>query len=236
CATLAGDQHGRDAVGSLADRLEDVEHLRALAEEVLEAALPPQLAFESLVLVLEPFPLERVGDGQLDLVDLEGLRQVVVGAELHRLDGRLGGGERGDHEDHRLGRLLLGGAQHRESVHLPHAEVGDDEVERVALPRLDRGFAAVAHTSSFWPGTAVAPTLSSPPWGIASTAFRQRFQSTCRNCSGSTRQTRGEENARTILRPLAAPRCSSRRRTPSSAPATFTAWKASGAGRAYSRK
>src|SRR5207247_2503486 len=69
CATLAGDQHGRDAIGSLADRLEDVEHLRALAEEVLEAALLPQLAFESLVLVLEPFPLERVGDGQLDLVD-----------------------------------------------------------------------------------------------------------------------------------------------------------------------
>src|SRR5207247_9932200 len=63
-SALAGDQYGRDAVGSLADRLEDVEHLRALADEVLEAALAPQLAFERLVLFLEPFPPDRVGDGQ----------------------------------------------------------------------------------------------------------------------------------------------------------------------------
>src|SRR5438876_845593 len=91
-------------------------------------------------------------------------------------------------------------------------------------------------TSSLWPGTSVAPTRSSPPSGMASTALRQRFHSTCRNRCGSTRQTRGPENPRRILRPAAGARCSSRTRTPSSASATSTASTASGAGRAYSRK
>jgi len=33
--------------------------------------------------------------------------------------------------------MLLRGAEDREAVHLPHAQVGDDEIERLALERRD---------------------------------------------------------------------------------------------------
>src|SRR5438094_514857 len=77
--------------------------------------------------------LERVGNGQLQLVELERLGDVVVGAELHRLDGRLRGGEGGHHQHDGPRRELLGGLQHTEAVDLPHAEIGDDQVEALAL-------------------------------------------------------------------------------------------------------
>ena len=41
-----------------------------------------------------------------------------------------------------MGRVLLGGAQHRQAVDLPHPEIGDDEVERFALEHLDGLLAA----------------------------------------------------------------------------------------------
>ena len=142
-SALSGHHHGRQAVGGLADRVEQIRHLPALPDEALEAMLPSELGPERLILVLEALALEGVGDDQLDLVELEGLRDVVVRAQLHRLDGGLGGGERGDHEHHRVRRVLLGGAQDRQAVDLSHSEIGDDEVERLALEHLDGLLAAL---------------------------------------------------------------------------------------------
>jgi hypothetical protein len=45
--------------------------------------------------------LQRLLDDQQQLLDLEGLEDVVVGAELHGLHGVLGGGVGGHH--HHLG-------------------------------------------------------------------------------------------------------------------------------------
>ena len=140
---LAGDHDGRPAVGRLADRLEDFQDARTLPDESVEPVLAPQLAFELPILLLQPLALERVGDGEPQLVELERLGDVVIRAELHRLHRRLGRSEGGHDEHHRSRRVLLRGAQNGEAVHLPHAEVGDDQVERVALERLDGGFAAV---------------------------------------------------------------------------------------------
>ncbi len=140
---LAGDHHRRAAVGRLADRLEDLENARALADESFEAVLASQLALELAVLVLQALALERVGDGEPQLVELERLGDVVVGAELHRLHRRLGRGERGHHEHDRPRRVVLRRAQYGQAVHLAHPEIGDDEIEVVRLQGLHGGLAAV---------------------------------------------------------------------------------------------
>ena len=79
---LARDHHRRAAVGRLADGLEHVEDLRAAAYEVLEAALGRRscclrVRFSSC----KRRTLQRVGNGDLVLVELEGLGD-VVGAQL----------------------------------------------------------------------------------------------------------------------------------------------------------
>ena len=142
-STLARDQHRRQPIGGLSDDFEQLDHLPALPDEAFESALAPELRPELAVLVLEPLALERVGDRQLDLVELEGLGDVVVGAQLHGLDRRFGRRERGHHEDHGAGRVLLRGAQDGDAVDLPHAQVGDDEVERFALDDLHGLLAAL---------------------------------------------------------------------------------------------
>ena len=143
-AALARDEHGGQAVGGLPDGLEDLEHLAAPADEVVEAPLAAELPLERLVLVPEALALQRVREDELDLVHLERLGDVVVRAELHRLHRRLGGRERGDDHHDGLGRVLLRRPEHREAVHLPHPEVGDDQVEHLTREGLDRLRAALA--------------------------------------------------------------------------------------------
>src|SRR5687768_15164311 len=72
-AALARDHDRGAAVRRLADRLEDVEHLAAPPDEVLEAALDAQLTLEGEVLLLQALALERVRDGELELLQLEWL-------------------------------------------------------------------------------------------------------------------------------------------------------------------
>ncbi len=63
------------------------------------------------------------------LVELEGLGQVVVGALADRLDGAVDGTVRG-HDQHRPLRLQEPRLRHqRQAVHLGHAQIGDQRVE-----------------------------------------------------------------------------------------------------------
>src|SRR5262245_31028206 len=92
------DHHSGAAVSRLSDGFEDLENPQALADEPLEAVLTAQLALELAILVLEALTLQRVRDGEAQLVELEGLGDVVIRTEFHRLHGRLGRSERGHHE------------------------------------------------------------------------------------------------------------------------------------------
>ena len=138
-AALSGDHYRRGAVRDLSDRVEDLDHPGALADDVLEAMLGLQLLAKVLILGAEVLALEGVLDDQVDFVELERLGDVVVGAELHRLHRGLGRGHRGHHDHRGVGRLFLSRAQDLEPVDLRHAKVGDDRVERIAADRLDRG-------------------------------------------------------------------------------------------------
>src|SRR5262245_36898018 len=136
---LPGHQDVRAAVGDLRHELEHALHRPARADDPAAAGAGAQLAAQPPVLERERLLLERLLDHQPDLVDLERLGQVVVGAFLHRGDRGLGGGEGGDHDDHRLGRDLVREAQHVEPRAAGHLDVRDDHVELVALDERARG-------------------------------------------------------------------------------------------------
>ncbi len=75
----------------------------------------------------------RVGqapaDDDLQLLDVEGLDDVVQGPGLQGLDG-LGDAAVGrDHDDRDVGQVLPGVAEDVHAVGLGHLDVGDDQVE-----------------------------------------------------------------------------------------------------------
>ena len=129
----------RRAVRDLADGVEHLHHSRALADDVLEAMLRLELLSQVLVLGAQLLPLERVLDDEVDFVELERLRDVVVGSQLHGLYRGLGRGHRGNHDDCGIRGKVLGGSEDLKPIHLRHAQVGDDRIEGLAAYRLDGG-------------------------------------------------------------------------------------------------
>ncbi len=66
-----------------------------------------------------------------DLVEVEGLGEVVVGALLERGDRVVDGGVGGDEDDVGPRRLLAHAAEQRQAVHLGEPDVADHDVEDV---------------------------------------------------------------------------------------------------------
>jgi hypothetical protein len=129
-AALAGDQHRRDGAADALDEREHRLHLRALADDVVEGVFLLQLAAQVDVLVGQLGAFERLLGDDLQLLDVERFRHVVVGAELHRFDRRLGRGEGGHHHHRRRRAAALDLAQQVEAVAVGHQHVA--EHQRVA--------------------------------------------------------------------------------------------------------
>ncbi len=90
-------------------------------------------ALEQHVLAPQPPALERAAHDDLQLVDVERLVDVVVGAHPERLDRRLGRGEGGDHDAGEIRVHPLRRAQHVEPGHVGHVDVRDQQIDRPAL-------------------------------------------------------------------------------------------------------
>jgi hypothetical protein len=87
------------------------------------------LAPQGYRLLLEPLSLQGAGHHQVGVVRVEGLLQVVVGPQLHRLDRVPHRGVGGHHDHLGLRSAGLDGAQHFETIHPRHPEVGHHHVE-----------------------------------------------------------------------------------------------------------
>ena len=85
--------------------------------------------------------LQALGDRRLDVLDAERLRQVVRDALPHRLDRRFGRRERRHDQRVDVGPDLLGLLDQLHAVHPRHAQIGDQQVESIALEAIERGFA-----------------------------------------------------------------------------------------------
>jgi hypothetical protein len=131
-AALGGDEDGGGAGGDLVHGLADRLHVRRAADH---AGVGTRI-FELLGGLggdcggAGAFAGDdRLLDDLVDLVAVEGLLQVVEGAELDGLDGRIDGAV-GGQQDHREVRLVQGqGAQQADAVEVGHAQVGDHDVE-----------------------------------------------------------------------------------------------------------
>src|SRR5712692_2569978 len=108
-AALARDEHRRRRLGDLRDQLIDAHHLGMAADQALEAigALPSagrQRRPQAEDLALERSLFERALDEEIEIVHVERLHEVVVGAQPHGGDGGAhvpdGGGQ--DHDDGRV--------------------------------------------------------------------------------------------------------------------------------------
>ena len=92
-AALARDEHGRGRLGQLRDELINAHHFGVAPDQPLEGvgALPSagsERRSQTKDLALERPLLERTLDQEVQIVHVERLHQVVVGAQPHRRDGR----------------------------------------------------------------------------------------------------------------------------------------------------
>ncbi len=141
-AGLALNQDGGAGRCDAAKFTEDLVHLRAVADNALEAEFLVELAFQLTVGAGQAQALrDLVHDGP-KFGHVYRLRQIVRRSFLDGFDGGLHVAVAGDDDHLGVGQILLGLAENGEAVHVLHAQVGEDDVEFVMLDLARPGLAA----------------------------------------------------------------------------------------------
>ena len=150
-AGFAGDQDGGAAGGDLPHQVEQAQHAVAFADDVGEAVALLQGALEVGVLVFQAPLGDHAVDLDQQLLIVPGLGEVIVGAQLQRIDGGFHRAVGGDHED---GGFAVAPADIAQHIHA--GTVGHHEIEQhhVVGARFDlaQAFGAVRgeiHTVAF---------------------------------------------------------------------------------------
>ena len=135
-AAFPGDEHRGSRGRHLADHLEDLLHLGALADDAGELASALQLLLHGAVLKGQLPVGKRALDHEGEAVQVHRLGEEIVGAVVHGLDGAFDGAMPRE-DDHRH-RGVLGGdvAQELFPREVRHLEVSDHEVDVALADRL----------------------------------------------------------------------------------------------------
>jgi hypothetical protein len=133
-----GQEDGAVGAGDGLDHLEDLEHRRASSDDVRELVREAERPLQQQVLLPQLPVLDLLAHFHLQQIDVERLAQVIAGAQPHRLDGGVGRRERRDHDAEDVLVDLLRGAQHVDAAQVGHFDVGDQQVDRLALEHRDR--------------------------------------------------------------------------------------------------
>ena len=129
---LTGDQHRALRFGNALGAMDDVFHWTAAADDAVVVEVFIALAAQVAVFGAQPLMLEGPSYDNQELVDLEGLLQVVEGTQLHRLDGAFDGGMRRHHQNLRPLAFRCRTdqlANQIEAAQLRHDVVDDQDVE-----------------------------------------------------------------------------------------------------------
>src|SRR5262249_9944985 len=138
-ARLAAEQHGHVARGDTTDGLVDLLHAWMPADDRTELPDFLQAALEPRDFLGQPARREGPVGEQQHPVEIERLREIVVGAALHRLDRSVHGAV-GRHHDHAgVGADLAQATEQAEAVDARHPHVEEDQIERLGLEDLERG-------------------------------------------------------------------------------------------------
>ena len=143
-AALAQDQHRRRQLGHPLHEIDDVADLLARADQELALALLGDLRAQGDDLAVEILPLAGIPHQRPELVVVEILGDVVVGAVLHRLHRGLDLVDRRDHDALDEAVVLLDDPQHVEAADARQADVLQDEVDVLVLQQ-PQGCLAARH-------------------------------------------------------------------------------------------
>ena len=141
-AALAEDQHRRRQLRDLLHEIDDVAGHLARPDDELALGLVGDLRRQRQHLPVQILPLARVAHERSQLVVVEILGDVVVGAVLHRLHGGLDLVDRRDHDDFDEAVVLLDDAEHFEAADAGQADVEQHEVDVFAVEHGQRRLAA----------------------------------------------------------------------------------------------
>ena len=138
-ARFPRDEHGRRGVGDLTDDIVHAPHRRGSAHQLVEPLVARELVPEVPHLPVEGASLERAIDHAPQILDRERLRQVVVGAELHRLHRGPHGPDGGDEYHLQAGIETLEPLQHLDPFHAWEPHVEEAHIDVAAPDGLQRG-------------------------------------------------------------------------------------------------
>ena len=136
-AALAVDQDRGVAFGHPADRLVDLLHGRRIAHQPALVLLP-HLGSERVHFERKPPDLDGLAYQDVDLVEIEGLGDIVEGPAAHGFDRVLHGGLRGHDDDRHAAVLRLDLLERLEPAHARHADVHQRERDAAFLDPLKR--------------------------------------------------------------------------------------------------
>ncbi len=112
----------------MTDELKNLLHRSAAADHTQFVVLLLQLRPYGNSLPRIPRRLQRIGHQLLEPRNIEGLEQVIVGAQLHGLDGRLRGAVGGHEDDRKLRIELADPPQGFQAVEPGHANIAEHQV------------------------------------------------------------------------------------------------------------
>jgi hypothetical protein len=105
---FAGQQYRRPgARGDLAQQRPEGDHRVAVSDDTVETVRLRLIGAQRPHLTPERGRLQRLFDQQRHLVEVEGLVEVMKGAVLHCFDRHPDAGVGGQHDDERIGGVLL---------------------------------------------------------------------------------------------------------------------------------
>ena len=138
-AVLALDEDVRFAGGDALDQIEQLLHLLALADHVLEFVAVLQLRLQVLVLVDQGLLFDRLLELVEQTFSVDRLLQEIKRPRFHRLDRSWDVPLPGDDDDLSFGVELLELANQLDAVDVGQHHIGDD---RVGSPGLEQLFSA----------------------------------------------------------------------------------------------
>ena len=140
---LPTDQDGHVGLGDLPDEAEDLPHLAALPDDVPERVLLLDLLPQARQERRLAARFDPPSDAQDQFLVVARLGQVVERSPADRLDRGVDRGVAGHHQDRQVGVDLPDGREERDAVQPLHAQVGEDEVERLRAEPVEGGVRAL---------------------------------------------------------------------------------------------
>ena len=136
-SAFAHDQNGRWQGGDLSDLLEDTLHARGTSDDISQMVAPTDLGAQRIDLPLEFRCMRGIAQQNAQLLDLEWLLDIVVGAQLDGFDGRLYRPGRGDHDHRNFGVGCMQPFEGLQPVNAGHHHIQQDGVGALQFCRLE---------------------------------------------------------------------------------------------------